>query len=53
MYILAALKAFSFYIFEKDLKLLNENTFLVINFLLFLVFVNFIPHDNFHILQAF
>lgn len=52
MYILAAAKVFSFYIFEKDLRILNENTFLVINFLLFLVFVNFIPHDNFHILQA-
>ncbi|MFA5917331.1 MAG: hypothetical protein WC850_03815 [Candidatus Gracilibacteria bacterium] len=53
MYILATLKTFSFFIFEKDLKILNENTFLVINFLLFLVFVNYIPHDNFHILQAF
>lgn len=52
MYILAALKTFWFFIFEKDLKLLNENSFLAINFLLFLVFVSFIPHDNFHILQA-
>lgn len=52
MYLLAAMKTFSFFIFNKNLKLLNENVFLVINFLLFLVFINFIPHDNFHVLQA-
>jgi len=52
MYILAALKTFSFFVYEKNLKILNENTFFVVNFLLFLVFVNYIPHSNFHILQA-
>ncbi len=52
MYLLATVKTFSFFVYEKDFKILNENTFLVVNFLLFLVFVNFIPHDNFHILQA-
>jgi hypothetical protein len=52
MYLLATLKTFSFFVFEKDLKILNENTFLVVNFLTFLVFVNYIPHDNFHVLQA-
>lgn len=52
MYILAAMKTFGFYVFAKDMRLLNENTFLVINFLLFLVFINYIPHENFHILQA-
>jgi hypothetical protein len=52
MYILATLKTFSFFVFEKDLKLLNEKSFLVVNFLLFLIFVKFIPHNDFHILQA-
>ncbi len=52
MYILAALKVFSFYIFEKDLKLLNENIFLVVNFILFFVFIRFIPYENFQLLQA-
>ncbi|NDK07725.1 hypothetical protein EOM39_00590 [Candidatus Gracilibacteria bacterium] len=52
MYILAAMKTFGFFIFEKDLKLLNENVFLVVNFILFFVFIRFIPHDNFHLLQA-
>lgn len=52
MYILAAMKTLAFFVFEKDLRLLNENTFLVINFLLFLVFINYIPHENYAILQA-
>lgn len=52
MYILAAMKTFWFFIFEKDFKLLNENVFLVVNFILFFVFIRFIPHDNFHLLQA-
>lgn len=52
MYLLAAMKTFSFFIFNRNLKLLNENMFLAINLLLFLFFISYIPHDNFHLLQA-
>jgi hypothetical protein len=52
MYILAAMKTFWFFVFEKDLKILNENVFLVVNFILFFVFIKFIPYDNFQLLQA-
>lgn len=52
MYILAALNTVSFFVLKKDLKILNEYTFIPINIILLLIFINYIPHENFHILQA-
>ncbi len=52
MYIWAAIKAFMFYNFWKNLKAFNEYSFLFINTMLLFVFLLFIQHDSFAVLQA-
>lgn len=51
-YWLAAIKAFTFYNYSKDLKFLSEKTFILINLLLFIIFIKYIDYKNFQILQA-
>ncbi len=52
MYIAAALNTLLIFVYKKDLKILNEYSFLAVNIILFFVFINYIEHQNFHILQA-
>jgi hypothetical protein len=57
-YLLAALKAYMYYNYQKDIKILNEKTFVGLNVILFWIFLYFFPFQtqniliNFAMLQA-
>lgn len=51
-YTLAAIKAFTFYNFKKDLTFLNEKTFIPLNIILFIIFITVFEWASFWILQA-
>ncbi len=51
-YSLAAIKAFLYYNFNKDLSFLSEKTFIPLNIILFIVFITYFKFEPFHILQA-
>ena len=51
-YWLAAIKAFTFYNYEKDLKFLSEKTFIALNIILFTIFIKYFDFQSFSILQV-
>ncbi|MDA7494802.1 hypothetical protein N8455_00510 [Candidatus Gracilibacteria bacterium] len=51
-YIGAALKAFTYYNFKKDLSILNEKTFIFINIILYVLFMKYFQFETFHLIQA-
>lgn len=53
MYILAAVNTLAFFVFRKDLKrVFNEYSFLVVNLVLLILFIKFVPNENSSIIQA-
>lgn len=48
----AAIKAFSFYNYKKNIKIFNEKTILIFNILLFIIFLKYFNPNLFWILQA-
>ena len=50
-YFWAAMKAFIFYNYDKDIKLLNEKIFIFLNIILFTIFIKFFEFQTFQILQ--
>lgn len=51
-YSFAALKAITFYNFDKEIKILNEYSFIGLNLVIFAVFIQYFEYQNFSILQA-
>ena len=52
MFLLGAIKAFSYYNFEKDLKILNEKTFIILNLVLIFVYIKLFDFQVAWFLQA-
>jgi hypothetical protein len=51
-YIWAAIKAFTFYNFWKNIRILNEKVFVILNIFLLAIFIKFFNFEVFHIIQA-
>lgn len=52
-YLLAALKAFVYYNYEKDIKILNEKTFVWLNIVLLVIYLQFFPFQTDNILSNY
>ncbi len=51
-YILASVKNLVYFNFQKELKILSEYTFIPLNIILFIIFINFFSFELYSILQA-
>jgi len=51
-YWLAAIKAFTYYNYKKDFKILSETTFVFLNIFLFIIFIKYFNYQSYSIFQA-
>ena len=51
-YFLAWLKPFIYYNFNKDIKFLNEKSFIILNLLLFSIFIYYFDYKTYSVIQA-
>ena len=51
-FIIAGVKAFTYYNYSKDIKIFNEKTMTILNIVLFILFINYFNPELFSILQV-